>query len=292
MTKSMTGYGKATHEDQGRRVSVEVKSINAKHTDVVLRLPKVFSAQEITWRNRVIKALDRGKIVVAVTYLRKDTQIPAASVNTSLFKHYYQVLRSLAKETEDSHASLFHLALQFPDVMVPPLPATACQEDLTVLEAAMQAALSQCNQNRQQEGNVLASAMSSHVADIQQALVHVKALDAERSHVLKTRLEEHITRSTQAHRVDQDHLAQEVFYHIERLDITEEQVRLTEHLRYFEEVMQLPQNTGKKLGFIAQEIGREINTIGAKANHAAMQKEVILMKEALEKIKEQLFNIL
>ena len=288
----MTGYVKADYEDQVCRISVEVKAINAKYADVALRFPKVFSAQEITWRDRVVHVLQRGKIAVLVTYARKDAVLPAVSVNQALFKHYYQVLQTLAAETGDVPSSLMPLVFKFPEVVVQPKSANAQQEDLQVLATALKSALAQCDKSRQQEGVALARSIATYVTNIEQCLARIAKLSAARNSMLKERLAENIKRSAIDQLVDQHRLAQEVLYHVERLDITEEQVRLRRHLHYFSEVMQGSQAAGKKLGFIAQEIGREINTMGAKANHATIQKEVVLMKEALEKIKEQLLNIL
>jgi uncharacterized protein YicC (UPF0701 family) len=268
MIKSMTGYGKADYEDQCLRISVEVKSINSKYADINLRVPKYFSAQELVWRNLTIAHLERGKIDLSVTHERKDVTLPQTRINQALFKSYYHALQSLAEEVGASSETLFQLAIQSPEVITKTDQDISYVADPQVFEKVIQAALQQCDQSRQTEGEVLGNKL------------------------VRERLQESVKTWIATHAIDENRLEQEIIYYLARLDITEEKVRLAQHLSYFEEVMKTPQAAGKKLGFIAQEIGREINTIGAKANNTDIQKEVILMKEALEKIKEQLQNIL
>jgi uncharacterized protein (TIGR00255 family) len=292
MTKSMTGYGEANYEDDSLRISAEVKSINAKYADITLRLPKAFSAQEIAWRNLAVACLERGKIILSVTYERKDVTLSQTHINSILFKRYYHVLRSLAEEVGASTQGLFQLAMQFPEVIAKSDQDVDHEENPQLFEKVIQAAIQQCNQSRQQEGAVLASKLLDYLQGIKKSLEEVRKLDPIRSKVIRKKLQESIKAVIATHAMDETRLEQEVLYYLERLDITEEKVRLAQHLSYFEEVMTGPQSEGKKLGFIAQEIGREINTIGSKANDVAIQKEVILMKDELEKIKEQLQNIL
>lgn len=288
----MTGYGEANYEDDSLRISAEVKSINAKYADITLRLPKAFSAQEIAWRNLAVACLERGKIILSVTYERKDVTLSQTHINSILFKRYYHVLRSLAEEVGASTQGLFQLAMQFPEVIAKSDQDVDHEENPQLFEKVIQAAIQQCNQSRQQEGAVLASKLLDYLQGIKKSLEEVRKLDPIRSKVIRKKLQESIKAVIATHAMDETRLEQEVLYYLERLDITEEKVRLAQHLSYFEEVMTGPQSEGKKLGFIAQEIGREINTIGSKANDVAIQKEVILMKDELEKIKEQLQNIL
>ena len=294
MIKSMTGYGSTDYEDERLRISVEVKSINAKHADVSFWLPRAFSAQEIVWRNLAISRLERGKIALSVTYERKDVTLPPTNINHVLFKSYYHALQALAEEVGAAAPStLFQLAIQLPDVI-----SKAAQEDTSyaqdhqVLEKVISTALQQCDQSRQTEGAVLYDKLLGHLYTVKKSLENVEIMDPVRSKFVREKLQGNIKTVIDAHAIDESRLAQELIYYLERLDITEERVRLAQHLSYFEEVMKSPQAEGKKLGFIAQEIGREINTIGAKANDVTIQKEVILMKDELEKIKEQLQNIL
>lgn len=288
----MTGYGEANYKDDSLQISAEVKSINAKYADITLRLPKAFSVQEIAWRNLAVACLERGKITLSVTYERKDVTLCQTNINSTLFKRYYHMLRALAEEVGASTQVIFQLAMQFPEVITKSDIDIDHEENPHIFEKVIQAALQQCDQSRQQEGAVLASKLLSYLQGIKKSLEEVRKLDPVRSKVIREKLQENIKAVIAAHAMDETRLEQEVFYYLERLDITEEKVRLAQHLSYFEEVMKGPQSEGKKLSFIAQEIGREINTIGSKANDAAIQKEVILMKDELEKIKEQLQNIL
>jgi uncharacterized protein (TIGR00255 family) len=292
MIKSMTGYGEANYKDDSLRISAEVRAINAKYADITLRLPKAFSAQEIAWRNLAVACLERGKIILSVTYERNDVTLSQTHINSTLFKRHYHILRSLAEEVGASTQVLFQLAMQFPEVIAKSDQDVDHEENPQLFEKIIQAALQQCDQSRQQEGAVLASKLSGYLQGIKKSLEEVRKLDPVRSKVIRKKLQESIKAVIAAHAMDETRLEQEVLYYLERLDITEEKVRLAQHLFYFEEVMRGPQSEGKKLGFIAQEIGREINTIGSKANDVAIQKEVILMKDELEKIKEQLQNIL
>jgi uncharacterized protein (TIGR00255 family) len=288
----MTGYGKAVYEDNVRCISVEVKSINAKYADITLRLPKECSEQEITWKNKVVSLLQRGKITLSLSYTRKDTTLSSAPVDPARFKAYYQILQTLAEEVGAPSSSLFQLALQLPGVLVKTAPTLDDKEDVQVLESVLQAALRQCEDSRKREGTTLHDALLTYLADIEQGLAYVRQLGPVRHEVRKKKLQEHVTQHMDGHPLDPNRLMQEMIYYVERLDFTEEQVRLAQHLAYFREVMKGPTSEGKKLGFLAQEIGREINTIGSKAHDATIQQEVVHMKDALEKIKEQLLNVL
>lgn len=286
----MTGYGQTTHEDEHLRISAEVKTINAKHADVSLRLPRALSAYELTWRNQAIACLERGKISLTVSYERKEENLPTTHINVDRFKAYYQTLQGLAEAVDATTPSLFQLALQGPEVITPTDPAAGTEDARPLLEKVIQEALAQCDHSRQTEGTALASQILGSLQNIKESLAQVEKLAPARAQAASEKLRAGVAALVQE--VDESRLAQELIYYLERLDITEEQVRLGQHLVYFEEVMHSAQSAGKKLGFIAQEMGREINTIGSKANDAAIQKEVVLMKDELEKIKEQLHNIL
>ncbi|MEM9417297.1 MAG: YicC/YloC family endoribonuclease [Bacteroidota bacterium] len=290
MLQSMTGYGQAVHEDDHRRISAEVKAINAKYADVNLRLPRAWAAYELAWGQLATTHLQRGKITLTVSYERKDTPALAAHINPTRFKAHYQALQALAQEVGATSPPLFQLALQAPDVMASTASTVAPAADQPLVEQVIQAALEQCVQNRQAEGAALAQQLVGCLQHIQKSLAQVEKRAPARAQAVSDKLRAGVTALVQE--VDEQRLAQELLYYVERMDMTEEQVRLAQHLAYFEEVMQRPQAAGKKLGFIAQEMGREINTMGAKAHDAALQQEVILMKDALEKIKEQLQNIL
>eukprot|EP00540_Astrosyne_radiata_P022799 CAMPEP_0116867696 /NCGR_PEP_ID=MMETSP0418-20121206/26767_1 /TAXON_ID=1158023 /ORGANISM="Astrosyne radiata, Strain 13vi08-1A" /LENGTH=288 /DNA_ID=CAMNT_0004503549 /DNA_START=201 /DNA_END=1067 /DNA_ORIENTATION=- len=288
----MTGYGKAAYEDEEQRISVEVKSLNTKYADVIMHLPKGLLAYEIAWRNRVIEYLQRGKIILSMNHEHKENALIQTRINQAHFKYHYHILQSLAQEVNASSQALFQLALQFPEVVTKVAPEFDYPKNLQRFERVIQTALQECDQSRQKEGLTLANALLNYLKDLKRGLERIEKLGPLRSKAIRIKLQDGIKRWMASHTLDENRLEQEMIYYIERLDITEEQVRLGQHLAYFEEVMQNSQVTGKKLGFIAQEIGREINTIGSKANDAAIQKEVIHMKDTLEKIKEQLQNIL
>ncbi len=288
----MTGYGEAKYEDERLRVSVEVKSINAKYIDINMRLPKAFSAKEIAWRNLAIAYLERGTVTVSVTYERKDTTLPPTYIDLTRFKHYYHDLQTLAEEVGASSQALFQLAMQAPEVVIKPSQELNSEESYQVLEKTIRAALQQCDQSRQVEGAVLANKLLSYLRIVRDGLKQIEELDISRKEAIKQKLQARVMPWIGTKIIDETRLEQELIYYLERLDTTEEQVRLAQHLSYFEEVMKTTQAVGKKLAFIVQEMGREINTIGSKANDAAIQKEVILMKDELERIKEQLQNIL
>ena len=236
--------------------------------------------------------LERGKIDLSVTHERKDVALPQTHINQVLFKNYYHTLQSLAEEVGASSQTLFQLAIQSPEVITKTDQDISYVADPQVFEKVIQAALKQCDQSRQTEGEVLGNKLLDYLQGVKKSLERIEKLDLARSNTVRGKLQESVKTWIATHAIDENRLEQEIIYYLARLDITEEKVRLVQHLSYFEEVMKSPQAAGKKLGFIAQEISREINTIGAKANDVAIQKEVILMKDALEKIKEQLQNIL
>ena len=292
MPKSMTGYGQAEFEDEQFRVRVEVKSLNAKQADVIFHLPNAFAAQEMAWRNLTATHLERGKIMLALHYEPKQVSTHLWKINHAFFKTYYEMLRSLAEEVGAPTTGLFQLALQAPEVLNKADMVITDAVIVRAIEGIIQEALQQCDQARRQEGEVLVQNIATYLQHIRQGLASIEKLAPNRTDLIKEKLVERLALLRASQQVDEGRLEQELMYYGERLDITEEQVRLKQHLAYFEEVMQSEQAVGKKLGFIAQEIGREINTIGSKANDAAIQRQVVLMKDALEKIKEQLQNIL
>lgn len=287
----MTGYGQAQFENNQASLSVEIKTINAKQADISMRLPKVLAAYEVAWRNQLATQLGRGKIVLTATYTRKEAAMPTTQVNEALFTAYYERLQALAHQVDATVPNLFQLALHSADVITATATDTSQEVDIAVLDQVLRDALQQCQQSRTVEGAALTKQLQGCLKAIRHSLAQVEALDPLRGKALRERLQEGLKVAMTTHTLDQGRLEQELFYYTERLDIAEEKVRLAQHLAYFEEVMQSDQAVGKKLGFIAQEIGREINTIGSKANDTAIQKQVILMKEELEKIKEQLCNV-
>lgn len=291
MIRSMTGFGKATWEDDTIRIQAEVKSLNAKHADISMRLPKAYADKELTWKNLVVEKLERGRILLTVCCEHKQADVKEVAINQTLFKAYYNMLADLAKELE-ADTDLFSITLKMPGVMQGIEEHPAEEQVVQKIEKAIQDAIEKCDVNRREEGVVLGQKIKEYLQHISQSLALSEELDGGRMELVRTKLINKLQGLQVDLPIDENRLEQELIYYIERMDITEEKVRLEKHLAYFEQVMSREVAAGKKLGFIAQEMGREINTLGAKANDASIQKQVILMKDELEKIKEQLQNIL
>ncbi len=292
MLKSMTGFGKAYWEDDQVRIIVESKTLNAKHADVSMRLPAMYADKEIAWKNLLIEHLERGRISITINCDNKQTEVSQIELNLNLFKQYYGILSAWAEELKAPTSVIFPLALKIPGVIHPANEPTADETITSKIEKIIKIAIHKCEETRQEEGAVLSQKIAEYVAHINQGLKAVEELDHKRLVTTRSKLVDKLHALQGPLPIDENRLEQELIYYIERMDITEEKVRLAKHLAYFETVMYHEEAAGKKLGFIAQEMGREINTIGAKANDAAIQKQVILIKDELEKIKEQLQNIL
>ncbi len=289
----MTGFGKATYEDDQIMVYVEVKSINAKYADINLQVPKLLTEQMLPWRNLVQTQLQRGKIDLFINYVDKQQTNPSLAVQESLFKAYYHTFEQLAQKVGASTHPVFQLAMQAPGVMLTNIPQEATHtSSLQKIESTLQTALQRCDQARLQEGEVLAKSIRHYLDKIAQELAAVDELDAHRITRIKEKLVEKLNMLPAIRPLDETRLEQEMIYYLEKLDFKEERVRLASHLAYFDQVMRTDPLAGRNLSFIAQEIGRELNTLGAKANDAAVQQHVTVMKNELEKIKEQLLNIL
>ncbi|HAA19417.1 MAG TPA: YicC family protein [Cytophagales bacterium] len=290
MIHSMTGYGKSVLDTEAVSITVEVKTLNSKYLDANIRIPRSFSEKELEIRNLLSEHLQRGKVSLSVEYKRHQADLGVV-VNEDLFKAYFKEFSRLANDVQASGQDLFKLALQAPEVMngsdqgVP-------DEDWLALRAEIVKALKRCNEHRASEGAGLAEKLSSYIEAIGKNLQGVEEQDPHRTAHIREKLRTHMNEWISDERVDENRFEQELIYYIEKLDIAEEKVRLQSHLNYFMEIMNQGKAPGKKLGFIAQEIGREINTMGAKANDAVIQKLVVGMKEELEKIKEQSLNIL
>ncbi|NJM94475.1 MAG: YicC family protein [Cytophagales bacterium] len=287
----MTGFGHASFENEAYSISAEVKSLNSKFLDASIRLPKAFVHKDIVLRNLLNQTLERGKVQVAVDFQVKHADELRSFINRDLFLAYYEQLRLLAHEVGASEQELFKLALQSPDVITSDMDAANLEQEWTLIEQVVQQAIAKCADYRRDEGENLKVKILENVDEISRQLSEVEKLEAERLENVKLRLRQNLKELMDKDSFDPNRFEQELIYYIEKLDINEEKIRLRTHLAYFKEVAQSP-SAGKKLGFIAQEIGREVNTIGSKANHAGIQKLVVNMKEELEKIKEQTLNIL
>lgn len=292
MIKSMTGYGMAVSENDNIKVTTEVKSLNSKFLDLNLRLPKEFSDKEVEVRNLVSSILERGKINVNVDIQEKGDPKPSVSVNRGLVKQYYNDLLETSQMLGANSTDLLRIALTMPKAINTEMENTDTSKDWETIASSLKGAFEKCSDFREQEGSELSIKLKDYIQKIEVSLQKVDDFDPQRIQAIRERIQNHFEEYKQAEAIDSNRFEQELIFYIEKLDISEEKVRLKAHLKYFLETMDAPEGNGKKLGFIAQEIGREINTIGSKANDANIQRNVVDMKEELEKIKEQVLNIL
>jgi len=292
MIKSMTGFGQSSTDDGKIQLSVEIKSLNSKFFDLGLKLPKKYSDKEVEVRNLLSEKLERGKVSVSIDCIRAGADELKQTYNQTLFTAYYAELKKLADSVDASHDSLFELALESPDVIQSKLTATPDEEEWVKVKEQIILAINKCDDFRKAEGRSLESKLKEYGSSIMDQLKKVDELDPKRVTRIRERLKGNITSFLGEEGYDANRLEQEIIFYIEKLDINEEKVRLKTHLDYYLQILKESSSNGKKLGFIAQEIGREINTIGSKANDAEIQKHVVVMKEELEKIKEQLNNVL
>ncbi|HEY8930289.1 MAG TPA: YicC/YloC family endoribonuclease [Mucilaginibacter sp.] len=291
MIKSMTGYGIASIDADGAKYTVEIKSLNSKFLELSLRLPKIFAEKEFQLRNDCSKQIERGKVNLTINVEKANTTVNAAGIDKNLLKHYLQQLQSVSAELNEPAGNLLELALGLPEV-VKYEEETASEDEWKLAEKAYQQALAAFQQFRTDEGNVLEQDMKYRIGVIVKNLGLVEIEEPKRVPVIKERLNQFLSEAVGREAIDQNRFEQELIYYIDKLDITEEKIRLKTHCNYFIETLKNDDANGKKLNFISQEIGREINTLGSKANDANIQKLVVGMKEELEKIKEQLLNVL
>ncbi len=294
MIRSMTGYGKAVAEIPGRKLTVEVRSLNSKQTDLNTRLPSFLREKEIEIRNLATQSLERGKVDIYIT-AELSSEASPASINHALARSYHDQLKQLQKELrEDCPEGLLAVILRMPDVLQPEKEEIA-ETDWGVIRAAIENALRLTDLFRSQEGAILETDIKQRIEAILSLLDDVLPYEQNRIETLRGNLLKAFEKygpGEQGFKADPNRFEQELIFYLEKLDFTEEKVRLKKHCDHFLEVMHGEQSQGKKLGFIAQEIGREINTLGSKANDARIQKIVVQMKDELEKVKEQLMNIL
>lgn len=288
----MTGYGQARYEDENYFISVEVKTLNSKFLDVGVRMPKSFNDKEILVRNLMSEKLERGKVSLMLEYSNKEDTTAKLNINERLFKEYYNKLQILSDSVKSSSEDLFKMAIQFPDVIENVEDDLKDEKEWEIIFSTLIKAVDNCNDFREKEGVVLTKNINTYIRSIEKNLEEIVKLDPVRVERIRARLSGNLKEFAKREELDVNRLEQELIYYIEKLDISEEKVRLASHLNYFTEILNSEKSMGKKMNFIAQEIGREINTIGSKSNDADMQKKVVNMKEELEKIKEQVLNIL
>jgi uncharacterized protein (TIGR00255 family) len=291
MLKSMTGYGIAVTDFANAKYTVEIKSLNSKFLELALKLPKSFADKEFVLRNECSKQIERGKVNVSVTAEYTEIQKKTASIDSDLLKSYYMQLSQAAIELNDSGSNLLQMALNFPDV-VKYEEDTISEDEWAQMHKTFNAAMRDFQKFRSDEGGVLQQDLVFRINSIYESLQKVEEEAPKRIPLIKERLASMLQEHVGKENVDLNRLEQELIFYIDKLDITEEKIRLKSHCDYFLETLKSPDANGKKLGFISQEIGREINTIGSKANDAHIQQIVVGMKEELEKVKEQLLNVL
>lgn len=291
MIKSMTGYGIASKDHANAKYTVEIKSLNSKFLELALKLPKAFSDKELILRNDCSKQIERGKVNIAFTIEYPENEKKTASIDSALLKLYYQQLKASAEELNDNGNNLLQLALNFPEVIKYDEDIVS-EEEWQQLYSTFSLALVNFQTFRADEGNVLQRDLILRINNILEALKQVEEQDPKRLPVIRERLMQLLDEYVGKENTDQNRLEQELIFYIDKLDITEEKIRLKSHCDYFLQALKSSDANGKKLGFISQEIGREINTMGSKANDARIQQIVVGMKEELEKVKEQLLNVL
>ena len=287
----MTGFGLASTDHGSVKFSAEIKSLNSKFLELGLKIPRAFSDKELFIRNLCNKEIERGKVSIAITIERSEEALKGASINETLLKKYYTQLVEVNKSLGADLSNLLPAVLALPEV-ISYTEEEANDSEWAVLESTFQKALKSFQQFREDEGKVLKTDLELRIKNILGFFAEVEILAPLRIPNIKARLTQFLEETVGKVNYDQNRFEQELIYYIDKLDITEEQTRLKSHCDYFITTLKDKDANGKKLGFISQEIGREINTMGAKANDAQIQQLVVGMKEELEKIKEQLLNVL
>ena len=285
MIQSMTGFGKHVVQLPSKKITVELKSLNSKSLDLNARMPSAYREKELELRKEIASSLVRGKIDFGL-YIENTGDETSAQLNEAVVRQYMKQLETIAKGDD---FKLLEMALRLPDAMKTEREDIDEEEYQTIKEALKQALL-EINKFRSEEGLVLENDFIQRIKKMESLLNEVVQMDPDRQSTIRERLEKAVA-DVKAE-VDENRFEQELIYYLEKYDITEEKVRLANHLDYFSKTLKSDDSNGKKLGFISQEIGREINTIGSKANYAPMQQLVVQMKDELEKVKEQMLNVL
>lgn len=291
MIQSMTGYGKAVATYREKKINVEIKSLNSKAVDLSTRIAPLYREKELEIRQTITNALTRGKIDVAI-WIEKDSGTDATPINASLVENYYHQIKAIADNTGiPEPQDWFYTLLRMPDVMQKTEVEILDEEEWVAVRNAVNAALGDIIAYRRQEGLALQHKFEEKINNIEALLHAIEPYEKSRVEKIKARIVDGLSQIPGVE-YDKNRLEQELIYYIEKLDISEEKQRLANHLKYFRETMAENEANGKKLGFIAQEMGREINTTGSKSNMAEMQNIVVRMKDELEQIKEQVLNAL
>lgn len=291
MIKSMTGFGRSICEIEGKSITIEIKTLNSKQLDIYTRLPNEYKDKELGIRNILSNKFNRGKIEITFT-VEQSAGGDASVLNKPVIKSYYRQIKELQEELQlNPDEDILSTIMRFPDSMVAEKDKLD-ENEWKVVEEGLIKAADIVDKFRIQEGQALIKDILARVEKIGSFISDIKPFEKERIQVIKDRIEKTQKEYLDHDKVDANRFEQELIYYLEKLDISEETVRLRNHCKFFNQVVEEEDNIGKKLGFISQEIGREINTIGSKANNSDIQRIVVLMKDELEKIKEQLMNIL
>ena len=284
MIQSMTGFGKSVLSLTDKHISIEIKSLNSKSIDINTRIPQAYREKELDFRKLIAEQLLRGKVDFSIFVENTGTQTPS-KINPNIVKSYIEQMRAIV---DGDLTELLKMAVRMPDALQTTTESVS-EEELSAIFEHISLAITDLQTFRIQEGKVLEKDFVLRINNIDSLLQEVQALDSERLALIRERLEKAVA---DIQSVDANRFEQELIFYLEKLDITEEKIRLKKHLDYFLETLHSEDSNGRKLSFIAQEIGREINTLGSKANFAPMQQLVVQMKDELEKIKEQVLNVL
>ena len=290
MIQSMTGYGKALVVYNGKKINVEIKSLNSKQLDLLTRIAPLYREKEMEVRQMIAGQLQRGKVDFCI-WTEKDESTAATPVNTALMQNYYDQLRGFAEQNRLEGVDWMQALIRMPDVLTKTEVEVLEDDEWTAVRAGVSEAIRHLVDFRTQEGAALEKKFSEKIDNIERLLASIEPYEKSRVEKIRSRIVDGLKQIPEAE-YDKNRLEQELIYYIEKLDITEEKVRLQKHIDYFRQTMATEPSCGKKLGFVAQEMGREINTTGSKANHVEIQRIVVGMKDELEKIKEQLGNVL
>lgn len=291
MIQSMTGYGKSVVTFNEKKINVEIKSLNSKALDLSTRIAPLYREKEMEMRQMISKALVRGKVDFSI-WIEKDASLDATPINSALVENYYHQIKDIAAKTGmPEPQDWFSILVRMPDVMSKTEAEVLTDEEWAVARGGVEQALQALVEFRKQEGAALYNKFSEKLDNIGSLLASIEPYEKSRVEKIRSRIVEGL-KSILEIEYDKNRLEQELIYYIEKLDINEEKQRLANHLKYFRETMNDGIGQGKKLGFIAQEMGREINTTGSKSNQAEMQNIVVKMKDELEQIKEQVLNVL
>ncbi len=291
MIYSMTGFGKAIVELPQRKITVEIKSLNSKQLDLSMRVPQIYKALEMDIRSEIAQRLERGKVDFSIQIENKASGDSSAQINTDIIKKYYEQLKAATTALQiPEPTDWLPTLLRLPDTLKSET-AEASDDENEAVKRAVNEAIDHLIEFRAQEGLMLQKLFTEKIGNIARLLTEVEPYEKERTEKIKARIVDALNK-IENFDYDKNRMEQEMIFYIEKLDINEEKNRLDNHLKYFIETMDGHYGQGKKLGFISQEIGREVNTMGSKANHAELQKIVVRMKDELEQIKEQILNVM